>query len=230
MSAPRWYRAVLLLYPRTFRREYGDEMVAVLEDMMAGGARGPGLVTRIVRDVVVSVPRIRREETTMATKAIIAGVLVLTVGLAVAGTGSVALGGIVSGTVLAVVLGGATLLARRGSASTEAAYRAARPVWPVAAAFVGAYALFTAVQQYVSEPTAASRSQLLFGLIAPALVAGGLWARAAGRRWAAIPIVAGCAPLLVVFWFVPVPVAALVAVIGSIAESMRASSRPRPAV
>lgn len=51
----RIYRALLHLYPRRFRREYGDDMVALLEDQLRDE---PALrvVGRTARDLVVSVP------------------------------------------------------------------------------------------------------------------------------------------------------------------------------
>jgi len=51
----RTYRALLHLYPRRFRREYGDDMVALLEDQLRD-EHALRVVGRTALDLVISVP------------------------------------------------------------------------------------------------------------------------------------------------------------------------------
>jgi hypothetical protein len=48
-NSVRSYRTLLLFYPRSFRREYGDHMVAVFEDMLRDDA-APRVWWRVSRD------------------------------------------------------------------------------------------------------------------------------------------------------------------------------------
>jgi hypothetical protein len=51
----RIYRALLHLYPRQFRREFGDDMVALIEDQLRDES-SPRVVGRTVLDLVLTVP------------------------------------------------------------------------------------------------------------------------------------------------------------------------------
>jgi hypothetical protein len=62
----RAYRTLLLLYPPSFRREYGDHMVAVFEDMLRD-ANTSRVWGRVVVDAVTSIP-ILHTEAAMATR------------------------------------------------------------------------------------------------------------------------------------------------------------------
>ena len=58
----RAYRASLVLYPSSFRREYGDEMVALVEDELQFGSAGAFRTgTRLLSDVARTAPRMRLE-------------------------------------------------------------------------------------------------------------------------------------------------------------------------
>jgi len=60
----RRYQMLLVLYPRSFREEYGEQMVQVFEDLAVSTHRGGDAVRRdlwgrVLRDLVVSAPRER---------------------------------------------------------------------------------------------------------------------------------------------------------------------------
>jgi hypothetical protein len=82
----RAYRVLLHLYPRRFRREYGDDMVLLLEDQLRdeGTAR---VVGRAVLDLLLTVPTrhleayVKRSSTTAVVIALVAlGVVLAVVG------------------------------------------------------------------------------------------------------------------------------------------------------
>ena len=51
----RIYRTLIRLYPRRFRLEYGDDMVALFENQLRD-ERAPRVVARAVLDLLVSIP------------------------------------------------------------------------------------------------------------------------------------------------------------------------------
>ena len=62
MGSHRLYRALLTLYPADFRREYGEDMVQHLDDLIVDG--GPARArarSRVTLDLLVTVPRYRLE-------------------------------------------------------------------------------------------------------------------------------------------------------------------------
>ncbi|MEN3273987.1 MAG: hypothetical protein V7636_2748 [Actinomycetota bacterium] len=82
----RAYRVLLHLYPRRFRREYGDDMVLLLEDQLRdeGTAR---VVARAVLDLLLTVPtrhleaHMKRSSTTAVVSALVAlGALLAVIG------------------------------------------------------------------------------------------------------------------------------------------------------
>ena len=60
----RWYRALLRLYPQSFRAEYGDEMTAIFADRrraVTGASQWLSLWVGTIRDVVVNAPIIHAD-------------------------------------------------------------------------------------------------------------------------------------------------------------------------
>lgn len=220
MTTPRWYGAVLRLYPRSFRHEYGAEM-RLLAAEMASDMGGMRLAGRIVKDLIVSVPRLRREETTMKSKAGFAVVIAMVVGLGVAGTGSVALGGALTLGAVGLIFGAAALVSRMGRAGTEDVYAGRRPVWIIAAAFAALYSAYIMVHQYVTDPTAGNLIAMAVGVGMGGLIAAGIAARMRGKRWGHWLVAIGAAPLLMNIWFLPALISATIAIVGSIAEAMK---------
>ena len=73
------YRALLLLYPSDFRREYGDDMVFLFEDMVRDQGISPA-TRRTLLDLIVTVPRCRLEAVmneTRATQTLVAAIAFL---------------------------------------------------------------------------------------------------------------------------------------------------------
>jgi hypothetical protein len=55
-----WYRLLLKLYPKAYRQEYADEMLATLQEMFAAAPSARDkrqLVVRIIKDYVLSLSR-----------------------------------------------------------------------------------------------------------------------------------------------------------------------------
>src|SRR5437763_9646223 len=109
----RIYRALLLLYPRSFRREYRESMLQLFGDCERD--RGAKVWLRAVPDLVITVPALRLEAVMTrghtASKVVALALLVLgavVVGLGLGGPAVVAALGIVIVAVLA--LGRGTLL------------------------------------------------------------------------------------------------------------------------
>jgi len=71
-------RLVLLAYPRSFRRRYGDELTRTIEDLRRhGGVCGWRLGVRITGDVLSTAPRLRLESAMSRSRILVlAGVLV----------------------------------------------------------------------------------------------------------------------------------------------------------
>lgn len=120
MDAGQVYRAFVRLYPRRFREEYGDDLVALFEDQCRD--ESPGRVyARTALDLIVTVP-VRHLEVPMRDRA--PGTLVLIyLTIAVAGLATAVVGGTnevaVSVGLLVAALAGtlAVITARRHSAA-----------------------------------------------------------------------------------------------------------------
>jgi uncharacterized membrane protein YdcZ (DUF606 family) len=83
----RTYRALVHLYPRRFRREYGDDMVLLLEQQLRDEP-AVRVVARVVLDLVVSIPT-RHLEVVMnrsAPVALVVAAVATAVALAVFGS------------------------------------------------------------------------------------------------------------------------------------------------
>lgn len=89
-SAERVYRALTRLYPRSFREEYGDDLVALFAEQCAdeGNVR---VYTRTALDLILTVP-IRHLEVPMSRRAPTAMVLVYSV-IALGGVATAVVGG-----------------------------------------------------------------------------------------------------------------------------------------
>jgi hypothetical protein len=81
-------RLMLLAYPRSFRDQYGEEMLRTLRDLRRhGGMSRPRLALQVARDVVVTAPRLRIEALLTRTKVIaILSLAALAATLFIAGT------------------------------------------------------------------------------------------------------------------------------------------------
>lgn len=99
------YRLLILLYPPTFRREYGTDMVLLYDSLAADRGR-LAAVRRTLIDLIVTVPRYRLEAVMTEPRATrilttsIAGLLLLGIASPVAGLGWIGLVLILAGLVL----------------------------------------------------------------------------------------------------------------------------------
>lgn len=123
----RSYRALTRLYPRAFRREYGDDLVQPFRDDLSdrGAVRGWG---RALSDLVLSVPvqhveaTVSRSSTQAAQAAIALGVVSV---LAIVAVGRF----VIVGVPVMVVLVGAILAYRRSQLPYREAIAGAGPAW-----------------------------------------------------------------------------------------------------
>lgn len=132
----------------------------------------------------------------------------------------------------AAIVGLAMLYRRALLRPAEAALRGSpvRHWWALVAAVLAVGGLAAMIAQLAGEPSGENVGHLALGALFSGLIVAGLLVRARrGRPLGNWLVVAGLAPFLLVFWFPPVPLAALLALIGAIAEAGRgAAGRPTP--
>jgi hypothetical protein len=100
----RLHRAALHLYPRSFRREYGDELLRAARDLRThAGASSTRVVARTAADIVRTAPRQRLEAlmSTARNRTLVAALALTAIAL-VAFTGPIALVLVVGATVVIV--------------------------------------------------------------------------------------------------------------------------------
>jgi hypothetical protein len=224
-QSTRLYSLVLLLYPHSFRREYGDEMRLAYRELRREEPRRR-VFTRITRDAVTSVPRAQFEEGTMRSVGIAAGIVAVAVAIGGAVTGSFLVGSliIIGGTGL--IVGVAALLARTGNRSAERDYSPSR--WPWWAILAGALAVFEVVfvsRQLISEPKTENVFALFVMLAFAGLFAGGAALRRRGNTGGNWMIAAVGLPMLMAPWWVWPPILGLAVMLGAISDVFR---RRRP--
>jgi hypothetical protein len=170
------YRGALHLYPRTFRQEYGDELVRAALDQCTFGGRSPvSVVVRELPDVAGSALRMRGENP-MSRFAVSVVVLVAGIAAALAG-GPIAL-------VPMAAVAVAVFMGMRDTPPIEV--RSGHPArWLVTA--VGAIGVAVAIPVIdggeLSEPAWAAMAVLLIGGVGLALT--GLGQLMAGTRGSA---------------------------------------------
>ena len=80
----RFARLVLLAYPRSFRREFGDEWLRTVDDLRThDGRSGLAVVGRVMADTCLTAPRLRWESSmpTLKSTFVVLGVVLLLFGL-----------------------------------------------------------------------------------------------------------------------------------------------------
>jgi hypothetical protein len=121
-GAARAYAALLRLYPREFRDEFGADMSQLFRDQLADEA-APRVVARAVLDLALTLPQQHLEVHVRRNSTAIVSVVYLS--LAAAGLATALLGGtnraaLIGGALLAVVAGALGIAARRRAATVSA--------------------------------------------------------------------------------------------------------------
>lgn len=132
MRGARWYRALLLLYPRSFRREYGEEMLRCVRD-----ARRDRLVSapRLAVDLLATVPARHLEVIVhmQTTSKLLVAAIVTTIGIVAVAVVGGAIAAIALMVLLAWILW--SLLRARGAEPGQHFW------WKTAAVGAGVFAL-----------------------------------------------------------------------------------------
>lgn len=220
-ESTRLYSLVLLLYPHSFRRDYGDEMRLAYRELRRDEPRRR-VLTRIARDAVRSVPRAQLEEGTMRSVGIAAGIVAVAVAIGGAVTGSFLVGSLIVIAGTGLIIGVAVLLARTGTRSAERDYSPNR--WPWWAVLAGALALFEVgigVSQLISEPKKENVFALAVVLVFAGLFTGGVLLRNRGRLGGNWMIATVGLPMLMAPWWVWPPILGLAVMLGAISDVFR---------
>lgn len=220
------YRLLLLLYPPSFRREYGALMTQAFADRLGdrGGVRTWLLV---VGDLSFSVPQQILEASVMSQKwtaalaacgaALIVGSMAMGIGppLLVLGLGTLGLAAI------------AFWAAKRSGRPAEFSYGGVAPKtwiwWTVLAALLGLTYLLAAAGQLISEPKGTNVGALAIAIGFAALIGGGLTLRSHSRMAGNWMIVVAAVPALTFFWIVVPAVVGLAVIIGAVTEISRST-------
>jgi hypothetical protein len=227
-ESTRLYSLVLLLYPHTFRREYGNEMRLAYRQLRRDEPRRK-IFIRIVRDAAVSVPRAQVEEGIMRSIGIAAGIVAVAVAIGGAVTGSFWVGSLIVIGGTALIVGVAALVSRADNRSAEKVYSPSR--WPWWALLAGALAMFEVAigtSQLISEPKKENVFALGVVLVFAGLFTGGVLLRNRGRVGGNWMIAAVGAPMLTAPWWVWPPILGLAVMLGAITEVFRGRRRARP--
>jgi len=228
----RVYRALLHLYPASFRREYGDLMTQAFCDRLRERG-GRGAWSFVVADLVRSVPQQIMEVSVMSQKWMAA--------LAAAGT-AVILATMLVGTdpplsVLGVAIGSFVALfsllslwsAKRVGRPTEFSYGGLPPKawkwWTLLSALLGTAYVVGATAQLISDPKGTNVGALGIALGFAALIAGGLLLRSHSRIAGNWMVVVAAVPALTFFWIIVPTVVALAIIIGAVKEISHATPR-----
>lgn len=137
----RIYRTLLRLYPRRFRIEYGDDMVALLEEQLRDEP-APRVVGRAALDLIVTVPTRHLELHMRST------ITPLVIAFVAVATAAVVFGGPLGLGASVVLLALAALVWRRGR--PVAAARSSR-WWKLLLAGVGLLATLVVVTTIIGE-------------------------------------------------------------------------------
>jgi uncharacterized membrane protein HdeD (DUF308 family) len=222
-----FYSLLLFMYPRSFRRRYGEEMRLAYADLRRDEP-ARRVFACIVRDAVTSIPRAQFEEGTMRSIGIAAVVAVVAIAVGGAVTGSFFVGGLIVIGGAALIVGAAALMSRFGNRSAERDYAASRwPWWAVLAGGLAGFEVFIGAGQLVREPKKENVFALLVVLAFAGLFGGGVVLRRRGRAAGNWMIAAVGLPMLSAVWWVWPPILGLASMIGAISDVFR-SAKPRP--
>ena len=232
-SQRRVYRALLLLYPRSFRREFGDLMSQAFCDRLRD--RGaPRTLALVGADLFRSVPQQIMEVSLMSQKwmGIITALASVTLVMFFAmGVGPPI---ILAGALVAFVGLMAIVMAKRGDRPTEYLYGGTAPKtwtwWTVLAVLLGATYVVTATGQLINDPKATNVGALAIMIGFAGLIGFGLRLRKQSRISGNWMVIFATAPALLFFWVIIPTVVGLAIIVGAVMEIARATPQaPAPA-
>ena len=222
------YRIFLLLYPPSFRREYGALMLQAFNDRLRekGAARTWLLV---IPDLVGSIPQQILEVSFMSQKWMAAltavGVTVMLAGFVVGSRLPLFLIGGVFAAVSLLALGAT----KRSGRPAEYLYGGNAPRrwtwWTVLAALLGATYVTGGVGQLINEPKATNVGALGFAIAFAGMIALGLRLRSRSRVSGNWLVIAATAPALALFWMIVPAVIGLAIIVGALIELAKASPK-----
>ncbi len=220
-GSTRLYSLILLLYPHSFRKEYGDEMRLAFCDLRRDEPRRR-VYTRIARDAAGSIPRAQLEEGTMRSVGIAAGVVAVAIAIGGAVTGSFFVGSLIVIGGIGIIVGLAALLSRAGRRPTERVYSASRwPWWALLAGGLAVFQIVFASGQLISEPKKEHVFALGLMLAFAGLFGGGVLLRNRGHAGGNWMLAAVGIPMLLGIWWVWPTILALAVMLGAISEVFR---------
>ena len=219
----RLYRTLLVLYPRSFRREYAGPMAQVFADLRRDRGRRAWL--RVVPDLITTVPRLRIEAVMSTAKS---APLVASLAVAVLGGVAVVVGldgfgpvvpVVILGLAAAVFLGRHLAKSARGGGRAPLRNAVVQTWWAPVAAFIGVAELLFAIGTVFEASNwggriVGSSLMLAFG----AMMLFGLARRPFAREAGNSLILLATLPALTFFWVIVPTVLAIVVWIGVIAS------------
>ena len=222
----RIYRAFLLLYPRSFRREFGDLMSQAFCDRLRDKG-APRTWALVGADLFHSVPQQIMEVSLMSQKwmgAVTALAAVALVTLFVIGVGPPI---VLVGAVVAFVGLLAIVSAKRGDRPTEYLYGGAAPKtwtwWTILAALLAGAYVVAALGQLISTPKATHVGALAIMMGFAGLIGFGLRLRKQSRISGNWMVIFATVPALTFFWVIVPTVVALAIIVGAVMEIARAT-------
>ena len=223
----RLYRVFLLLYPPSFRRDYGHLMAQAFSDRIKErGARRTWVL--IGRDLWLSIPRQILEVSHMdqrwlgALTALSALLFMVAIGI---GLGSP----IVLVTITVTTVGLLVVLSRKASdRPTEYLYYGggtpkALTWWTLLALLLAAVYVLAAVAQLIDDPKATNVGALGIMIGFSALILGGLRLRGRSKIWGNWMVIFATVPALMFFWIIVPALVGLAIIAGALIEIIRAT-------
>ncbi|MGH2757732.1 MAG: hypothetical protein ACRDI3_08090 [Actinomycetota bacterium] len=219
------YRALLMLYPRSFRRDYRDLMTQAFCDRLKES--GPRTWLLVIPDLFRSIPLQIMEVSLMSQKwmgsfTALAAVALVTALVIGAGPPILLLGAAVAFVGLLAVMA-----AKRSDRPTEYLYGGLAPKtwrwWTVLAALLAVTYVLAAVGQLIEDPKATNVGALGIMIGFAGLIFVGLRLRARSSIAGNWMIVFATAPALMFFWVVVPALVGLAIIIGAVTEISRAT-------
>ena len=222
----RIYRALLALYPPSFRREFGQLMAQAFCDRLREKG-GPRTWRLIVPDLLQSVPQQITEVSFMSQKWMAAITALASVALLTAlviGVGSPLLLAVAA--VAAVGLF-AVVSAKRSERPAEYLYGGSAPRawtwWTVLAALLATTYVVAGIGQLINDPKPTNVGALAILTGVAGLIGAGLRLRARSRIAGNWMIIVATVPALAFWWVIVPALVAIAIIVGAVTEISRAT-------